>query len=170
MALLYDIEKVGRQFLRSLYYIDCIIFYAFALYFCFLHKPATVFLKRTTKLYFMYYSRLVSILFSKDLYMSAFSTYSFGKTRFSSFVFLYLWLLIFSVAVCFEFNHVSFMKYLSSVVSLIFLPKTLIWNKTTFSASNSLNFAELVGNELMKNISKKIYQYSFFFLNYRYLL
>ena len=39
---------------------------------------------------------------------------------------------------------VTFMKYLASVVSLIFLPKTLIWNKITFSASVSLNFAELV--------------------------
>ena len=43
----------------------------------------------------------------------------------------------------------TFMKYLDSVVSLIFLPKTSIWNKITFSASNSLNFAELVENELM---------------------
>ena len=43
---------------------------------------------------------------------------------------------------------VTFMKYLDSVVSLIFLPKTLIWNKITFPASNSLNFAELVENEL----------------------
>ena len=41
----------------------------------------------------------------------------------------------------------TFMKYLSSVVSL---------NKITFPASNSLNFAELVENELTKSISKKI--------------
>ena len=47
---------------------------------------------------------------------------------------------------------VIFMKYLASVVSLIFLPKTLIWNKITFPASNLLNFAELVKNELMKSI------------------
>ena len=46
------------------------------------------------------------------------------------------------------------MKYLASVVSLIF-PKTLIWNKITFPASNSLNFEEMVENELMKSISKK---------------
>ena len=46
------------------------------------------------------------------------------------------------------------MKYLASVVSLIFLPKTLIWNKITFPASKSLSFAELVENELMKSISK----------------
>ena len=50
---------------------------------------------------------------------------------------------------------VTFMKYLASVVLLIFLPKTLFWNKITFSASNLLNFAELVENELMKSISKK---------------
>ena len=48
----------------------------------------------------------------------------------------------------------TFMKYLASVVSLIF-PKTLIWNKITFPASNSLNFEEMVENELMKSISKK---------------
>ena len=44
----------------------------------------------------------------------------------------------------------------ASVVFLIFLPKTLIWNKIKFSASNLLNFAELVENELMKSISKTI--------------
>ena len=65
---------------------------------------------------------------------------------------------------------VTFIKYLASVVSLIFLPKTLIWNKIPFPTSNSLNFAELVENELMKNISKKIYQYSFFYPIYCCLL
>ena len=50
---------------------------------------------------------------------------------------------------------VTFMKYLSSVVSLIHLSKTLTWNKTTFSASNSLNLAVLRENPLMKSISKK---------------
>ena len=49
---------------------------------------------------------------------------------------------------------VTFMKYLASVVSLIILPKTL--NKITFPASNWLNFGQLVENELMKNISKKL--------------
>ena len=58
---------------------------------------------------------------------------------------------------------VTYMKYLASLVSFIFLPKTLIWNKITFSTSNLLNFAELVENELMKSISKKIYKYSFFY-------
>ena len=48
---------------------------------------------------------------------------------------------------------VTFMKYLARVASLIFLPKTLIWKKITFSASNSLNFEELIENELMKSIS-----------------
>ena len=52
---------------------------------------------------------------------------------------------------------VTFMKYLASVVSLIFLPKTLIWNKTTFPASNSLNLAELVVSELTRSISKKTF-------------
>ena len=50
---------------------------------------------------------------------------------------------------------VTFMKYLSRVVSLIFLAKTLIWNKITFLASNLLNLAELVENDLMRSISKK---------------
>ena len=45
---------------------------------------------------------------------------------------------------------VTFIKYLASVVSLTFLRKTLIWNKITFSALNSLNLAELVLNELKR--------------------
>ena len=48
---------------------------------------------------------------------------------------------------------VTFMKYLASVVSLIFLPKTLLWNKITFRLSNLLNLAELLVNELTKSIS-----------------
>ena len=47
---------------------------------------------------------------------------------------------------------ITFLKNLASVVSFIFLPKTLIWNKITFPASNSLNFAELVKNELMMSL------------------
>ena len=50
---------------------------------------------------------------------------------------------------------VTFMKYLADVVSLI-------WNKITFRLSNLLNRAELLVNELIKNISKKNYQHSFF--------
>ena len=50
---------------------------------------------------------------------------------------------------------VTFMKYLASVVSLIFLAKTVIWNKIKFPASNLLNLAELVVNEPMKSIYKK---------------
>ena len=62
---------------------------------------------------------------------------------------------------------VTLMKYFASVVSLIFLPKTLILNKITFPASNSLNFAELVENEFMNSISKKMYQNSFLYPIYR---
>ena len=65
---------------------------------------------------------------------------------------------------------VTFIKYPTSIASLIFLPRTLIWNKMTFPASNSLNLAELVENELMKSISKKIYQYSFTYTIYRCLM
>ena len=50
---------------------------------------------------------------------------------------------------------VTFIKYFVSIVSLIFVPKTLIWSKITFPASNLLNFAELIKIELMKSISKK---------------
>ena len=50
---------------------------------------------------------------------------------------------------------VTFMKDVASAVSLIFLPKALIWNKITLPTSNLLNLAELVKNELMKSISKK---------------
>ena len=45
---------------------------------------------------------------------------------------------------------VTFMKYIASAVSLIYLAKTLIWNKITLTVSNSLNVAELVVNELIK--------------------
>ena len=48
-------------------------------------------------------------------------------------------------------HAVTFMKYLASVVSLIFLPKTLTWNEITFPASNSPNFADLLENELIKS-------------------
>ena len=51
---------------------------------------------------------------------------------------------------------VTFIKCLASGVSLIFLPKTLIWNKIMFSTSHLLNFAELVKSELMKSIFLKI--------------
>ena len=44
---------------------------------------------------------------------------------------------------------------LTSAVSLIFLPKTLIWNKTMFPSSNSLNLAKLMVNDLMKSIFKR---------------
>ena len=53
---------------------------------------------------------------------------------------------------CVKLRHaVTVMKYLSEV-SLIFLAETLIWNKITFPASNSLNLPELVINEPMKNM------------------
>ena len=65
---------------------------------------------------------------------------------------------------------VTFMKYLASVVSLTFLAEALIWNKITLSASNSLNLAELMINESMKSIYKKIYKYLVFYLNYHCLM
>ena len=51
---------------------------------------------------------------------------------------------------------VTFVKYLATVVSLIFLAKFLIWNKIMFPVSNLLNFAELVENEPLKSNYKQI--------------
>ena len=65
---------------------------------------------------------------------------------------------------------VTFIKYLANVVSLIFLLKTLNWNKITFPTSNSLNLAELVVNEPMKSIYKKNDQNSFFYSIYHCLM
>ena len=50
----------------------------------------------------------------------------------------------------------TFMKYPACVVSVIFLLENLTRNETTFPASNSLNFPELVENKLMQSISEKI--------------
>ena len=49
---------------------------------------------------------------------------------------------------------VTFMKCLASIVSLILPPKTLIFKKFLLPASDSLNIAELVVNELINSISK----------------
>ena len=65
---------------------------------------------------------------------------------------------------------VTFMIYRASVVSLIFLAKTLIWNKINFPTLNLMNLAELVVNEPMKSIYQKIYQNSFFCLIYYCLM
>ena len=65
---------------------------------------------------------------------------------------------------------VTFMIYRASVVSLIFLAKTLIWNKINFPTLNLMNLAELVVNEPMKSIYQKIYQNSFFCLIYHCLM
>ena len=46
--------------------------------------------KGAAKLYFIHYSRVVIISVSTGLYKSAFSTYCFGKTRFSSFRVLFI--------------------------------------------------------------------------------
>ena len=50
---------------------------------------------------------------------------------------------------------ITFTKYLASVVSLIFLAKTLIWNKMNFPTLNLMNLAKLVENEPMKSIYQK---------------
>ena len=58
---------------------------------------------------------------------------------------------------------VTFMEYLASVISLIILAKTLIWNKITFPVSNLMNFAGLVENEPLKSIYKKFPVFLFLF-------
>ena len=59
---------------------------------------------------------------------------------------------------------VAFMKYLGSVVSLIFLAKTLIWNNITSPASNLLNFSEQVENKPSeKYLQKKLLIFLFLF-------
>ena len=69
---------------------------------------------------------------------------------------------LFSIFIFNEFYlSVTFMKYLASVVSLMFLSKTWIWHKIALLAWNSLHFAELVKNELMKSMFKKNLQIFF---------
>ena len=65
---------------------------------------------------------------------------------------------------------VTFMKYLAGVVSLIFLAKTLIWNKINFPTLNSMNLADLVENGPMESIYQKFYQNPFFCLIYHCLM
>ena len=43
---------------------------------------------------------------------------------------------------------IAFVKQLASIVFLIFLPTTLVWNKVALLALNLLNFPELVLNQL----------------------
>ena len=65
---------------------------------------------------------------------------------------------------------VTFMKYIASIVSLIFLPKTLNWNKIMFLASILLNLAELVVHDHMKSISKVFFEYFFSYPIYHCLM
>ena len=63
----------------------------------------TYVIKGATKLYFMHYLRVVIILLSKGFYKSAFSAYSLGKTRFSSF-----WVLDFHISISLDFSFYFF--------------------------------------------------------------
>ena len=59
-------------------------------------------------------------------------------------------------------SAVTYMKYFASVVSLIFLAKTVILNKIKFAASNLLILVELVVNEpICKRIPYNILQVVF---------
>ena len=67
-------------------------------------------IKGATKLYFMNYSRVVIILFGTG----TFSTYSFGKTRFSSF---YILVFCVSVSLCFCFCIFVVLQYVLNSMS-----------------------------------------------------
>ena len=54
-----------------------------------------------------------------------------------------------------KLGQLLFIKYLTSVVFLTFLAKSLIWNKITYPALNWLNLSELVENEPLKSTWKK---------------
>ena len=87
-------------------------------YFCYFYRTSCNInrdrnhVERATKLCFLHCFHVVIVLFCTGLYKSAFSTYYCGKTSFSSFCALVfrvsdLWVLIFSFALCFEFNVFS---------------------------------------------------------------
>ena len=59
---------------------------------------------------------------------------------------------------------VTFIKYLASLVSLIFLALTLIWNKITFPVKNFAESCTVGVNESMNSIYKKIPIFFFLFL------
>ena len=56
---------------------------------------------------------------------------------------------------------VTFMKYLASVVSLIFLPKTLIWNKIRLQLFSFTESCRAGGKRAYERYLQKNYQYSF---------
>ena len=70
--------------------------------------------KGATKLYFMNYSRVVIIFYRTGLQKSGFPTYSFGKTRFSSF---YVLVFCVSVSLCFCFCIFVVFQYALNSIS-----------------------------------------------------
>ena len=60
---------------------------------------------------------------------------------------------------------VTFMKYLASINSLTFLPKTLILTKMAFTISHSLTFSGLVANELQTRLSLNVFTNTHFLSN-----
>ena len=85
-----------------------------------------------TKLYFMHYSCVVIILLSTSLYKSVFSTYSFCKTRFSSFCVLAFYVFI-SLVLRFYYFCSSFciqchLKRLNNILYICFYKNHVIKN------------------------------------------
>ena len=112
-------------------------------------SPIETYFKGAMKLYFMSYLHVVIILFSTGLYKSAFSTYSFAKTRFSSFC-----VLVSCVSVYLAFNfQFCFMFWIECLKRL---SKSIMCSLILFS---------LYSNDLLKYkncVIKTCYQRGFF--------
>ena len=77
-------------------------FYMFLFFLC-IYTEDCFTVKGAAKFCFVYYSYVVIILFSRDLYKSAFFTYSFRKPGFCLSVFyVFFWFVL-----CFEFDVIS---------------------------------------------------------------
>ena len=114
------------------------------------YRTPPVFFKGAKKLYFVYYLREVTILFSKGLYKSAFFTYSFGKTRFS-----YFCVLVFRVSVSLAFNFYFYSMFwiqclLKDLITMCNNP--LNTNHTKWSNSVCNHFVRLVLKRIKGNI------------------
>ena len=71
-------------------------------------------------MYFIHYSRVIIILFRAGLYKSAFSTYSFVKSRFASF-----FVLAFHVFISLVFISISYFVSISLFLNSMPSQKTL---------------------------------------------
>ena len=91
--------------------------------------------KGATKLYFMYYLRVVVILFSTGLCKSAYSDFSFGKTRFSSFC-----VLVFCVSVSLTLNFQSCSMFWIECLLKRLRVVCRVKTNTTWTTKNATSF------------------------------